>query len=65
MVDVLYCPFYGSRRIATILNKEPDIINHKKVMRLMKIMGIEAIYQKSRKTTYSYEIWLYVFDCNY
>lgn len=48
-IDELYTkhPFYGARRIAVNL---PDIfqpINVKKVRRLMKLMGIEAIYPKA------------------
>jgi len=53
-IDKIYLdfPFYGSRRITATLNKKFNIvINRKKVMRLMQIMGIEAIYQKSKKTT--------------
>lgn len=53
-VDEIYLnfPFYGSRKITAILNKEFNIsINRKKVLRLMKLIGIEPIYQKSKKTT--------------
>ena len=53
-IDEIYLnfPFYGSRKITIILNKEFDIpINRKKVCRLMRLMGIEAIYQKAKKTT--------------
>ena len=53
-IDEIYLnsPFYGSRKITAILNKEFDIsINRKKVLRLMKLIGIEPIYQKSKKTT--------------
>ncbi len=42
-IDELYTkrPFYGSRRIAKDL-----AINRKQAQRLMRLMGIEAIYQK-------------------
>jgi len=46
-------PFYGSRRIAVAL-RDPDalgpgeVVNRKRVQRLMGIMGLEAIYAKPR-----------------
>lgn len=47
-IDVLYTkhPFYGPRRIAINLPNIYQPINVKKVRRLMKLMGIEAIYPK-------------------
>jgi putative transposase len=53
-IDEIYLnfPFYGSRKITVILSREFNIsINRKKILRLMKLMGIEAIYQKAKKTT--------------
>lgn len=53
-IDEIYLdfPFYGSRKITAILSREFDIsINRKKILRLMKLMGIEPIYQKVKKTT--------------
>lgn len=53
-IDEIYLlyPFYGSRRIAALLNKELGInINRKKIQRLMRLMGIEAIYQKKKRAT--------------
>ena len=50
-IDQIYLkyPFFGSRRIAAILGQEEGIkINRKKVQRLMRIMGIEAIYPKPK-----------------
>lgn len=46
-IDALYLkwPFYGSRRIAEELG-----VNRKRVQRLMRRMGIEAIYPKRRTT---------------
>lgn len=46
-LDELYlaCPFYGSRRLAVGLG-----VNRKRVQRLMRLMGIEAIYPKKRTT---------------
>jgi len=39
-------PFYGSRRMAAVLRREGWDVNRKRVKRLRKVMGIEAIYQK-------------------
>jgi len=48
-IDGIYtdCPFYGSRKIAKELtNQLKTAVNRKRVQRLMRIMGIEALYQK-------------------
>lgn len=48
-IDELYTehPFYGSRRIAKELSRQRKTnINRKCVQRLMRVMGIEAIYPK-------------------
>jgi putative transposase len=42
----LKTPFYGSRRMVAQLRREGWNVNRKRVRRLMRIMGIEAIYQK-------------------
>ena len=39
----LQLPFYGSRRMAFELNKEGRRVNRKRVQRLMRVMGIEAL----------------------
>jgi putative transposase len=39
-------PFYGSRRMAAVLRREGWEVNRKRAKRLMKVMAIEAIYQK-------------------
>jgi len=41
-------PFYGSRRMTAWLNRQDYEVNRKRVQRLMRIMGIEAIYPKRR-----------------
>ncbi len=47
-MDELYLasPFYGSRRMVAVLRREGLVINRKRVRRLMRVMGLEAIYQK-------------------
>jgi putative transposase len=39
-------PFYGSRRMAAALRREGWSVNRKRAKRLMRTMGLEAIYQK-------------------
>ena len=39
-------PFYGTRRLTAWLRREGYRVNIKRVRRLMREMGIEAIYQK-------------------
>src|SRR5271166_4760773 len=42
----LATPFYGSRRMVVVLRREGEAVNRKRVRRLMRLMGLEAIYQK-------------------
>jgi len=41
-------PFYGVRRLTAWLRKTGHPVNHKRVARLMNLMGLEAIYPKPR-----------------
>ena len=53
-------PFYGYRRITAQLQRESYKINHKRVLRLMHVMNLEALYpkpkcsQKGRSQPYPY-----------
>jgi putative transposase len=49
-IDELYtaCPFYGSRRMAARLSQLGEAANRKRVQRLMRLMGLEAIYPRPR-----------------
>lgn len=42
----LATPFYGSRRMVAVLRRDGWPVNRKRVRRLMRLMRIEAIYQK-------------------
>jgi len=52
LIDKQYLrtPFYGSRKIAALLRGQGYSINRKRVQRLMRRMGIEAIYRRPRTT---------------
>jgi putative transposase len=42
----LMTPFYGARRMVAVLRGTGFAVNRKRVRWLMRLMGIEAIYQK-------------------
>jgi putative transposase len=42
------CPFFGSRRMAAWLLAQGEPVNRKRVQRLMRLMGLEAIHPKPR-----------------
>jgi len=44
----LATPFYGARRIAAWLKKQGYRVNRKRVRRLMRLMGLKAIYRRPR-----------------
>jgi putative transposase len=46
----LKTPFYGSRRMAVILGPPGEPLNRKRVQRLMRLMGIEAVHPRPRTT---------------
>jgi putative transposase len=43
-------PYFGSRRMTEWLRQEGESVNRKRVQRLMRAMGLEAIYPKPRTT---------------
>jgi putative transposase len=48
LIDAQYTltPFYGYRRMTVYLSEQGFLVNHKRVLRLMKKLGLEAIYPK-------------------
>lgn len=44
-------PFYGSRRVPAQLRREGFRVNHKRVERLMKVLGLAAIYPAPKTTS--------------
>ena len=51
-IDELYLkyPFYGSRQMARHLAREGVTVGRHRVRRLMRLLGLEAIYRKPRTT---------------
>lgn len=45
-IDQIYTdrPYYGYRRITDELSSTGEHVNHKKILRLMKLLGLQAIY---------------------
>lgn len=50
LIDKQYTltPFYGSRKMTEQLRRDEHLVNRKHIQRLMREMGLEAIYQKPR-----------------
>jgi len=50
LIDAQYtaCPFYGSRRLTAWLVRHGEAVNRKRVQRLLRLMGLEAIHPKPR-----------------
>jgi putative transposase len=50
MIDEQYLitPFYGSRRMTEELKRKGEVVNRKRLQRLMRVMGIEAMYPRPK-----------------
>lgn len=61
LIDEQYLrrPFYGSRRMTTWLIERGHMVNRKRVQRLMRQMGLEAIYPKPRLSERGAEARIY------
>ena len=60
-IDELFLqyPFYGSRQMVRQLRREGVCIGRHRVRRLMRLMGLQAIYQKPRTSDPHPEHWIY------
>ena len=60
----LATPFYGARKIAACLKSQGHLVNRKHVRRLMRVMGIKAIYRRPRtsKPAPGHKIYPYLLD---
>lgn len=61
MIDELYLryPFYGSRKMAEELKKKGEDVNRKRAQRLMRIMGLEAMYPRPKTSIGNKEHYKY------
>ena len=61
LIDEQYLrrPFFGSRKMTLWLGQQGYEVNRKRVQRLMRLMGIEAIYRKPRTTIRNVENKVY------
>lgn len=52
LLDEIYteCPYYGSRRMAEELKRRGERVNRKRMQRLMRLMGLEAMYPRPKTT---------------
>jgi putative transposase len=52
LIDEQYLktPFYGSRRMTASLERRGEVVNRKRVQRLMALMGLEGLHPGSRTT---------------
>jgi len=60
----LATPFYGARKIAAWLKSQSHQVNRKRVRRLMRIMGLKAIYRrpKTSKPAPGHKIYPYLLN---
>lgn len=58
----LQTPFYGWRRMTEHVRRQGHEVNHKRIWRLMRLMGIEAIYPGPRtsKPAQNHKIYPYL-----
>lgn len=65
-IDRIYTktPFYGSRRITACLKKVGHSVNRKRIQRLMRLMGLEAIFPKGNlsKRNHAHKIYPYLLN---
>ncbi len=60
----LTTPFYGARRVAVWLKSQGRLVNRKRARRLMRLMGLKALYQRPRTShpTPGHKIYPYLLD---
>jgi putative transposase len=56
----LKTPFYGSRRMVAVMRRDGLVVNRKRVKRLMRVMGIEVIYQKPNTGHPAHKVYPYL-----
>ena len=50
LIDEQYLktPFFGSRRMTAVLQRGGEVVNRKRVQRLMTLMGLEGLHPRPR-----------------
>jgi putative transposase len=65
-IDEIYtkCPFYGYPRMTKRLQNEGYMVNHKRIYRLMQVMGIQAVFpkQNTSKPNLEHRIFPYLLN---
>ena len=66
-IDELYLqyPFYGSRQMVRHLAREGVAVGRHRVRRLMRLLGLEAIYRKPRTSVANPEHRVYPYDATF
>jgi putative transposase len=62
-IEFTKCPFYGSRRMKVVLGRDHQIsIGREHIQRLMRLMGLEALYpkQNTSKSDHLHRIYPYL-----
>jgi putative transposase len=63
-IDKIYLahPEFGSRQMARFLRRQDCLVNRKRIQRLMRLMGLEAIYQKPNlsRPNHAHKIYPYL-----
>ena len=57
-------PFLGSRRLCDYLQRQGYGVNRKRIQRLMRLMGIEALYPKPKTSVAQPEHTVYPYRLN-
>jgi putative transposase len=66
MIDEQYLitPFYGSRQMTQVLKTKGEFVNRKRLQRLMRMMGLEAMYPKPKTSIGNKEHYKYPYLLN-
>ena len=60
----LVTPYYGARKIAACLKGQGHLVNRKRVRRLMRLMGLKAIYRRPRTSKPAPDHKIYPYTCS-
>lgn len=52
-------PFYGYRRVTHVFKRDGYVVNYKRILRLMRLMNLQAIYPKKRLSKPNRDHYIY------